>query len=290
MTGQSLIKIANSFATAIRELKRHGVHDCKILERFAEYWVACKLTSKRHKVQILDEREATVADIFLPEDGIRVEVKSSAIREDGWAYASFGLGRQIKDSKFDYCVFLTFSDAGNAEPKDVLIFTRDELKEVAIPRRRLASHPDTNPCLLMYGGSLKEYTRQVENWRFKPFQIEMRLLTNPKQFRNNWAKIKGNNPSKSGVAPGILHLNLHRGGVAAIAAKTKCVEYRDRTPYWKKRLDGRHYDFILFRNGYATRAPEMRVEFRGLRQYGKGRNGHYGIRLGRIMNIKNWKP
>jgi hypothetical protein len=32
-------------------------------------------------------------------------------------------------------------------------------------------------------------------------------------------------------------------------------------------LEDRHYDAILFRNGYAMDAPEMLVEFRGLRRY-----------------------
>lgn len=89
--------------------------------------------------------------------------------------------------------------------------------------------------------------------------------------------------------PTILHLNLHREFFAAIAARTKRIEYRDQTPYWRQRLEGRHYDVILFRNGYATNAPEMRVEFRGLRRYGKGRSAYYAIRLGRILQIKRWK-
>jgi hypothetical protein len=29
----------------------------------------------------------------------------------------------------------------------------------------------------------------------------------------------------------------------------------------RQRLDGRHYGLIQFRNGYATKAPEMLVEF-----------------------------
>ena len=32
---------------------------------------------------------------------------------------------------------------------------------------------------------------------------------------------------------------------------------------------------IQFRNGYARNAPEMQVEFRGLRRYGRGRNAYY---------------
>jgi len=47
--------------------------------------------------------------------------------------------------------------------------------------------------------------------------------------------------------------------------------------YWRRRLEGREYDVIQFRNGCATRAPEMVVEFRGLRRYGRGRAGYYAI-------------
>lgn len=87
----------------------------------------------------------------------------------------------------------------------------------------------------------------------------------------------------------ILHLNLHREFFAQIAVGTKRVEYRSQTPYWKRRLENRKYDLIQFRNGYATDAPEMLVEFRGLRRYGKGRNAYYAIQLGKILKIKRWK-
>lgn len=87
----------------------------------------------------------------------------------------------------------------------------------------------------------------------------------------------------------ILHLNLHREFFAAIAAGTQKIERRHRTPYWKSRLERRTYDAIRFRNGYSARAPEMLVEFRGVRKYGKGRSGYYAIRLGRILRVKRWR-
>ena len=87
----------------------------------------------------------------------------------------------------------------------------------------------------------------------------------------------------------ILHLNLHREFFAQIAAGKKRIEYRSRTPYWRRRLEGRRYDVIQFRNGYATKAPEMLEEFFGVRKYGKGRSGSYAIRLGRILMIKRWR-
>ncbi|MBC8096926.1 MAG: hypothetical protein H7Y43_14055 [Akkermansiaceae bacterium] len=87
----------------------------------------------------------------------------------------------------------------------------------------------------------------------------------------------------------MLHLNLHREYFAQIAARTKRIEYRSQTPHWKSRLEGRHYDAIQFRNGYATKAPEMVVEFLGVRRYGKGRKAYYAIRLGRILKINRWR-
>ena len=86
-----------------------------------------------------------------------------------------------------------------------------------------------------------------------------------------------------------LHLNLHRKYFADIAAKVKRVEYRKRTPYWKKRLENRDHKFIQFRNGYATLAPEMLVEFRSVKKIRKWGEPHYAIDLGRIVKIKRWK-
>jgi ASC-1-like (ASCH) protein len=86
----------------------------------------------------------------------------------------------------------------------------------------------------------------------------------------------------------VLHLNLHREFFAQIAAGTKRIEYRRRTAYWRRRLEGRQYDVIQFRNGYATRAPEMQVEFLCVRRIRKWGKPVYAIRLGRILKIKRW--
>lgn len=86
--------------------------------------------------------------------------------------------------------------------------------------------------------------------------------------------------------PEILHLNLHREFFDAIAAGRKRIEYRRRSPYWRTRLERRKYDLILFRNGYASSAPEMLVEFRGLRRQGRD----YAIRLGKVLKLRRWPP
>jgi len=41
--------------------------------------------------------------------------------------------------------------------------------------------------------------------------------------------------------------------------------------------------------GYATRAPEMLVEFAGLRRQGRGAKAQYAIRLGRILKLTRWR-
>jgi hypothetical protein len=90
--------------------------------------------------------------------------------------------------------------------------------------------------------------------------------------------------------PAILHLNLHREFFAQIAAKTKRAECRDQTPYWSKRLEGRKYDVIQFRNGYATDAPVMVVQFLRVRKVKKWGKAHYAIQLGRILKLHRWQP
>lgn len=82
----------------------------------------------------------------------------------------------------------------------------------------------------------------------------------------------------------ILQLNLHREFFQRIADGTKTEEYRDKTEYWKTRLEGREYDVIRFRNGYGPDVPEMDVEWKGLAK----QRDCYVIRLGKILNFKRW--
>ena len=81
----------------------------------------------------------------------------------------------------------------------------------------------------------------------------------------------------------VLHLNLYRKYFDAILNGTKTIEYRDITPYWSRRLEGRHYDVIQFRNGYAKIAPVMIEEHKSMDVY----NGRYAIQLGKILESNN---
>ena len=105
----------------------------------------------------------------------------------------------------------------------------------------------------------------------------------------------------------ILHLNLYRKYFDAIVNGTKVFEYRQKTDYWKKRIDGREYDIIKFRNGYAKDAPTMLVEYGGYKEVIRTGHGNgveyegydvgfnalceekYMINLGKIIEVNYGK-
>jgi ASC-1-like (ASCH) protein len=86
----------------------------------------------------------------------------------------------------------------------------------------------------------------------------------------------------------VLHMTLKREWFDKIAAGTKKEEYREQKPYWERRLMGRSYDEIIFRNGYGTHVPEMRVEFLGVTRRGTGKSAVFVIRLGRVLEKKRF--
>ena len=64
----------------------------------------------------------------------------------------------------------------------------------------------------------------------------------------------------------ILHLTLHKVWFDQIASGIKTEEFRGVKPYWIKRLEGKVFDEIHFRNGYSKNAPFMRVEWMGCKR------------------------
>ena len=85
------------------------------------------------------------------------------------------------------------------------------------------------------------------------------------------------------MAKSVLHLNLYRRYFDEILSGEKRIEYREVTPYWSKRLEGRNYDVIQFRNGYAKVAPIMIVTYEGF--YIK--EDHYCLPSGKILHTEN---
>jgi len=84
----------------------------------------------------------------------------------------------------------------------------------------------------------------------------------------------------------VLHLNLHREYFDRIRDGQKYVEYRERTDYWAARLEGREYDVVQFRNGYLADAPQITVEFEGIRKVIRQGRPHYAIQLGRVLGTR----
>ena len=86
----------------------------------------------------------------------------------------------------------------------------------------------------------------------------------------------------------ILYLILHKRWFNEIVSGRKKIEYRDVTPYWQVRIEGRSYNEIHFKNGYNRSAPFMRVEYKGWKfSQWKGKRV-YALVLGEILEIRNY--
>jgi hypothetical protein len=87
----------------------------------------------------------------------------------------------------------------------------------------------------------------------------------------------------------VLHLTLKKQWFDMIASRQKKEEYREIKPYWDKRLCGKNYTHILFRNGYSKNARSMLVECLwcqqglGMTQWGAPEKDVYILRLGEII-------
>lgn len=61
-----------------------------------------------------------------------------------------------------------------------------------------------------------------------------------------------------------LHLTLKKKWFDMIASGEKTEEYREIKEYWNRRLLGKTYDVVKFRNGYSKNAPSMIVELKSI--------------------------
>jgi len=87
----------------------------------------------------------------------------------------------------------------------------------------------------------------------------------------------------------VLHLILKKKWFDMIVSGEKLEEYRERKPYWDKRLVNRSYDAVQFRNGYSKQSPTILVELHGvvegvgIREWGAPDKIVYILSLGRIL-------
>ena len=99
----------------------------------------------------------------------------------------------------------------------------------------------------------------------------------------------------------VLRLTLKKQWFDMISSGEKKEEYREVKPYWIRRLMAkgfppklRHFDYIIFKNGYAKSSPEMMVECKGIEiGYGnplwgaKPNVNYFRIMLGKIFKNTN---
>lgn len=87
---------------------------------------------------------------------------------------------------------------------------------------------------------------------------------------------------KRSTKKNILYLNLQRHYFDEIATLQKHYEYRDRSPYYRSRIEDKieNITHIWFMNGMKTHSRQMLVEFLGLEiTYNK-----YILKLGKIVS------
>jgi len=83
----------------------------------------------------------------------------------------------------------------------------------------------------------------------------------------------------------ILDLPIRRRDFDLILAGAKTADYRERTFYWERRLEGRKYDEIRFRSGNAPGSPSMHVEFKRVDKLLF--ENFYEIQFGKILSTEN---
>jgi hypothetical protein len=83
----------------------------------------------------------------------------------------------------------------------------------------------------------------------------------------------------------ILDLPINRKDFDLILAGAKTADYRERTGYWERRLEGRKYDEIRFRSGNAPGSPVMWVKY--LRVDKLLFENFYEIQFGKILRLEN---
>jgi hypothetical protein len=187
METSSLELVVEHLEKALKVLSSVGIEDERLMSRYVEYRVALELSKRGHKVQLLNERSDKSADIYIPDTKIRVEVKSGKFVY-GFCCASFGRGSQIKEGKFDYCVFIPYDKSYRI--KEFLIFKRSELTEVAEkPHEKCVRFRYTNPCVLFRCDNYEDLKSIFNYYGEQPLEIEEELHKHPEKFKDAWDKI-----------------------------------------------------------------------------------------------------
>lgn len=92
----------------------------------------------------------------------------------------------------------------------------------------------------------------------------------------------------------VLFLTLKKRWFDMIAAGEKLEEYRDLKPFFETRLKNRHYDVVIFQNGYSPTSSRLTVEYKGVKiKTGKEQWGavkgklYFALQLGSVISRTN---
>lgn len=85
----------------------------------------------------------------------------------------------------------------------------------------------------------------------------------------------------------VLHLTLTAKWFDKILSGKKKFEFREAKLYWIKRLAGKGYDIIEFKNGYSKDARTMIAEYKGVQHRRMKGISFFAIRVGDILETKN---
>ena len=182
MKKKSLASVVTRLEDTLEALRAAEIEDNRIFPIYAEYLVALKLSQVGFSVQVVNRRSY---DILL-NGNVRIEVKTGKHEYGVCAAASFSKGNQIRDKKFHYCIFVTYD---RLRVKEILVFSREELEEVALRPRGspVVRYPKTNPCILLRYDNLEDYLNNMEG--LEKLDIEVELHKHPERFLNRWDKI-----------------------------------------------------------------------------------------------------
>jgi len=92
----------------------------------------------------------------------------------------------------------------------------------------------------------------------------------------------------------ILYLTIKKKWFDLIKSGKKKIEYREIKHYWEKRLfEGngkklKHFDYIIFTNGYKKDSPKLKVEYKGLSLKDFDGKLHYALHLGKVEEINDY--
>jgi len=192
---ETLREIEKNLRVLSKELMK--LKDRRVLYVWAEYYSALNVKERHLKWNVKVTGNISSADITVEtSDGriIQVQVKTGKWQRYEFgsevmysADASFGKGTQIKKKRFDYLVLIITDDA---EIKETLVFSLDELKEVG-PRPSLAGYPKTNPCLLSRVESIEAYEKWIMFHKITDpiYRIEHDICEHPENYVDRWDKI-----------------------------------------------------------------------------------------------------